>query len=50
MILKMFISTTTEYFSAKSGQEMDFALVIAVNSMCQKFGCISSVSAGSPDS
>ena len=37
IILEMFISTLTEYFTVKSGQEVALAPVIAVNFMCLKF-------------
>ena len=30
----MFIPNSTEYFTVQSAQELDFALVIAVNFMC----------------
>ena len=33
----MFILNPTEYFTVKSGQEIDLAPVIAVNFMCLKF-------------
>ena len=35
MILETLI--LAEYFTVKSGQEIDLALVVAVNFMCQKF-------------
>ena len=34
VILEMFIAAPTEYFPAKFEQEMDLALVIAMNFMC----------------
>ena len=34
MILEMFITAPTEYFAAKSEQEMDLASVIAMKFMC----------------
>ena len=34
MILEMFITASTEYFTAKSEQEMDLASVIAMKFMC----------------
>ena len=33
----MFIPTPTKYFTVKSGQEMDFTFVIALNFMCKRF-------------
>ena len=34
IIMEMFIPTPTEYFTVKSGQEMDLIPVIAVNFVC----------------
>ena len=46
----MFIPNPTEYFSVKSGQEMDLDPVIAVNFMCSKFFFYFSALRRGPDS